>query len=325
MSYTKRSVSGAGSRAASWGRAATVALLFAMGAAQGSQAQTPNAAASGVAKSEEGFYPGWSLGTRFEGSTSGDGSVYDWAFGGGYNFSHHFGVSLGIPYYFVGTPSAIQTKNQQAVSGSGLGNVGADLKWLFPNPTVTYASTIHLGAPTGDTKKGFSTGHATWNWSNHIEHAWGNFTPFIDGGVGNTVQDTRYFHRPFMTFGYNAQFEAGTAVDAGPFSISGSAYDVAPWGTQTVVSRVFRCNPNAKCGASGKSTNRKGYLNSNVQSGAASLDRDNGFNAGVEVKPTKVIDLEFDYSRSVPLRLNTFSFGIGVDLGAVLRRSSLGK
>jgi hypothetical protein len=325
MGYTKRSVSRVGLRAASWGRASAIALLFSMGAARGSHAQTPNAAASGPAKSDQGFYPGWSLGTRFEGSTSGDGSVYDWAFGGGYNFSHHFGVSLGIPYYFVGTPTAVQAKNQQAVSGSGLGNVGADLKWLFPNPTVNYASTIHLGAPTGDVKKGFSTGHATWNWSNHIEHAWGNFTPFIDGGVGNTVQDARYFHRPFMTFGYNAQFEAGTEMDAGPLSVSGSAYDVAPWGTQTVVSRVFRCNANTKCGANGGSTNRKGYLNSSVQSGAASLDRDNGFNASVEVKPTKVVDLEFDYSRSVPLRLNTFSFGIGVDLGTVLRRSSLGK
>jgi hypothetical protein len=248
--------------------------------------------------------------------------VYDLGFGGGYNFSHHFGVSLGIPYYFVGTPATVKAKDPQAVSGSGLGNVGADLKWLFPGPTVNYASTVHLGAPTGDVKKGFSTGHATWNWANHIEHGWGNFTPFIDGGVGNTVPDTKYFHRPFMTFGYNAQFEAGTEMDAGPFSVSGSAYDIAPWGTQTVVSRVFRCSGSAKCSATGTSTNRKGYLDSSVQTGGASLARDNGFNASVEVKPVKTIDLEFDFSRSVPLRLNTFSFGIGVDLGAMLRRAS---
>ncbi len=325
MDLRNRSVSRVGVRAANWGRTAAIALLFSLGAAQGSQAQSPNAAGSGAAKSDEGFYPGWTLGTRFEGSTSGDGSVYDLAFGGGYNFSHHFGVSLGVPYYFVGTPTALKAKNPQAVSGTGLGNVGVDLKWLFPSPTVNYGSTIHLGAPTGDMKKGFSTGHATWNWTNHIEHAWGNFTPFIDGGVGNTVPDTRSFHKPFMTFGYNAQFEAGTEVDAGPFSVSGSAYDVAPWGTQTVVSRVFRCTGGVKCGAIGKSTNRKGYLNSSVQSGGASLARDNGFNASVDVKPVKTIDLEFDYSRSVPLRLNTFSFGIGLDLGALLRRSSLGK
>jgi hypothetical protein len=322
MRYRNPNVNVGGVRAMVW--TATVALLFCLSAGHATRAQSPNAAASGRAKSDEGFYPGWTLGTRFEGSTSGDGSVYDLGFGGGYNFSHHFGVSLGIPFYFVGTPAAVKSKDPQAVSGSGLGNVSADLKWLFPRPSVNYASTVHLGAPTGDVKKGFSTGHATWNWANHIEHAWGNFTPFIDGGMGNTVQDTRYFHRPFMTFGYNAQFEAGTEVDAGPLSVSGSAYDVAPWGTQTVVSRVFRCSGAGKCGASGKSTNRKGYLDSSVQSGDANLARDNGFNASVEVKPAKSLDLEFDYSRSVPLRLNTFSFGIGVDLGALLRRASSG-
>jgi len=323
MHYKERILCGTGLRAASW--AAVVALLFSAAAAGQVQAQSPGAAASGVAKSDEGFYPGWNLGTRFEGSSSGDGSVYDLGFGGGYNFSHHFGVSLGIPYYFVGTPSAVKAKDPQAVSGSGLGNVGADLKWLFPGPTVNYASTVHLGAPTGDVKKGFSTGHATWNWANHIEHGWGNFTPFIDGGVGNSVLDTKYFHRPFMTFGYNAQFEAGTEMDAGPFSVSGSAYDIAPWGTQTVVSRVFRCSGSTKCSPSGTSANRKGYLDASVQTGAASLVRDNGFNASVEIKPVKTVDLEFDYSRSVPLRLNTFSFGIGVDLGGMLRRSMAGK
>src|SRR5579859_1102284 len=76
------------------------ALLFSLAAAQRAVAQSPNAAASGAAKSDEGLYPGWNLGTRFEGSTSGDGSVYDLGCGGGYNFSHHFGVSLGVAYDF---------------------------------------------------------------------------------------------------------------------------------------------------------------------------------------------------------------------------------
>jgi len=53
--------------------------------------------------------------------------------------------------------------------------------------------------------------------------------------------DTRFFHRPFITFGYNAQFEGGLEYDPGKFSFSVSAYDVAPWGNQTVISRVFRC------------------------------------------------------------------------------------
>ena len=284
-------------------------------------AQVPAAAGNKPeAQSGEGFYPGWNLGVRFEGSTDSDGSVFDLGTGAGYNFSHHFGVGLGVPYYIVGTPSSVQSKNTQAVSGNGLGDVGADLRWLYPGKTATYASTLHLGAPSGDKKKGFSVGHATWNLANHLEHAWGNLSPFINGGVGNTVADTRYFHRPYMSFGYNAQFEAGTEFDAGPLSLSASAYDVAPWGSQTVVSRVFRCNPNGSCSAVGKSTNRKGYLSNTVTTGDASLVRDNGFNASAEFKPVRTLDIEVDFSRSVPLKLNTFSFGIGVDLGALLRR-----
>ena len=121
-----------------------------------------------------------------------------------------------------------------------------------------------------------------------------------------------------MTFGYNFQSEAGIEYDPGNFSFSASAYDVSPWGNQVLFSRIFRCG-SAKCSATGTSTNRKGYKTANVTAGGADLARDNGFNAGIEVKPIKCLDLEADYSRSVPLQLNNFSFGISVDLGAVLR------
>src|SRR5258708_34962486 len=139
-------------------------------------AQTPGPAATGsTAKSQEGFTPGWGFGVKFEGSSSGDGTVTDLATGVGYNFSRHFGVGLGIPYYFVGTPSSIKQKNASAVSGSGLGNIGADLKWKFPGHTLDYSSTLHLGAPNGDTKKGFRTRPATADWSNHFSHSSCNF------------------------------------------------------------------------------------------------------------------------------------------------------
>ena len=300
-------------------RCLTVSLLL-FACTPAIHAQTPSPAATGPTdKSKEGFTPGWGFGVKFEGSSSGDGTITDLATGVSYNFSRHFGVDFGVPYYFVGTPSSIKQTNSTAVSGYGLGSFGADLKWNFPGQALSYASTIHLGVPTGDTKKGLSTGHATWNWSNHIEHAWGNFTPFIDGAVGNTILDTRFFHRPFTSFGYNASFEAGTEVDAGPFSLTASAYDIAPWGTQTVFSKVFRCTSGAKCSATGKSRDRKGYKSASVQTGAADLTRDNGFNAGLEFKPRPYLDLEVDYSRSVPLRLNSIAFGISLDMRTLLR------
>jgi hypothetical protein len=157
-----------------------------------------------IAKSSEGFTPGLNAGLKFEGSTSGDGRVFDLSSGVGYNFSRHFGVDLGSPYYFVGSPSSVKQKDPQAVSANGFGSVGADLKWNFSGDLLNYDPTIHFTAPTGDTKKGFSTGRAIWNWANHLEHAFSIFTPFLDLRVGNTVSDIKYFHRPFITFGRGA-------------------------------------------------------------------------------------------------------------------------
>jgi hypothetical protein len=297
-------------------------LLLAYGSSE--YAQSPASPATGpLAKPAEGFTPGLNAGVKFEGSTSSDGSIFDLSTGVGYNFSRHFGVDLGIPYYFVGTPSSVKKNDPQAVSGDGLGSLGADLKWNFAGELLNYDPTIHLTAPTGETKKGFSTGHATWNWANHLEHPFGVFTPFLDLGVGNTVSDTKYFHRPFITFGYNLQSEAGAEVDAGPLSLTASAYDVAPWGTQTVISRVFRCSAATTCSSNGNSTNRKGYLDASLQTGGAALVRDNGFNFGVEMKPARYVDLEVGFSRSVPLQLNSFSFGVSLDMRAlVLHRAA---
>jgi hypothetical protein len=97
-------------------------------------------------------------------------------------------------------------------------------------------------------------------------------------------------------------------------SFSASAYDVAPWGNQTVISRVYRCGKSEHCSGNASTTNRKNYTKASVSSGTALLARDNGLNAGIDFKPTSHTDLEFDFSRSVPLRLNTYSFGIGFDL-----------
>lgn len=303
-------------------RCAVVLSLLVLAHSPSGLAQSPASPASGpLAKPAEGFTTGFNAGIKFEGSTSTDGNVFDLSSGVGYNFTRHFGVDLGIPYYFVGTPTSVKKNNPQAVSGDGIGSLGMDLKGNFAGELVNYDPTLHFTAPTGETKKGLSTGHASWNLGNHFEHGWNNFTPFVDLGVGNTVNDTKYFHRPFMTFGYNLQSEAGTEVDAGPLSLTASAYDVAPWGAQTIFSRVFRCSSATTCTANGKSTNRKGYLDTSVQSGGAALARDNGFNFGVEAKPIRFVDLEAGYSRSVPLHLNSFSFGVSVDMRAMAHRS----
>ncbi len=301
-------------------RATLLGALLILVLCPGSFGQSPVPAATGATKDNPGgFTPGWTLGGKFEGSYSGDGGVYDFGSALGYNFSRHFGVDLGVPFYFVSTPTSIKKSNPGAASGIGIGSFFTDLRWNYPHKSLNYSSAIHLTAPTGDKKKGFSIGHATWNQTNHFDHAFGDFSPFLDAGVGNSIMDTKFFHRPFMTYGYNAQFNGGIEYDPGKFSFSVSAYDVAPWGTQTEISRVFRCTTGTKCSGSGTSTDRKGFTSSSVTSGGAALTRDNGYNAGIDYKPVGYLDLEFDFSRSIPLQLNSYSFGIGVDLSWLVR------
>lgn len=301
--------------------ATIAALSFSFAPRSHAQALATAAVGPSDTNSNE-FAPGWTLGTRFEGSSSSDGSVYDLGTALGYNFSRHFSADFGLPIYFIGTPSSIKKNDPTAVSGAGIGSVFTDLRVNFPNDLLNYASDVHLTAPTGDTKKGLSTGHATWNQSNHIDHAFGDFSPFLSAGVGNSVLDTRYFQRPFATFGYNAQFESGLEYDPGNLSFSASAYDVAPWGNQTVFSRVFRCGSSTHCSSSGPTKNRENFKNASVSTGGADLVRDNGYNFSADFKPTPRIDLEFDFSRSVPLHLNTYSFGIAADLSWLLHSSA---
>lgn len=283
-------------------------------------AQTPIPAAKNPGGNDAGgFSPGWTLGARFEGDYSSDAGIYNVGSALGYNFSRHFGVDAGVPFYFVSTPTATKQANPGAVSGVGIGNTFLDLLLTYPNPSLNYSSAVHLTAPIADTKKGFSTGHATWNYTNHIDRAFGDWSPFLDLGVGNTILDTKYFTRPFMSFGYNAAFTGGLEYDKGPFSLQAGAYDVAPWGNQIEYSRVFRCGPTAKCSSGGASHNRKGFASSSVSSGGADLVRDNGYEAGFDFKPVYYLDFEFDYSRSVPLQLNNYSFGIGINLSSLVR------
>src|SRR5207302_4944501 len=92
----------------------------------------------------------------------------------------------GVPLYFVSTPST-KKNNSGAVSGVGVGTLFTAIRLNYPNKSLNYSSAIHLTSPSGDKKKGFSTGHATWNLANHIERAFGDFSPFLEAGVGNTV------------------------------------------------------------------------------------------------------------------------------------------
>src|SRR5215831_14066944 len=91
----------------------------------------------------------------------------------GWDFNKHFGVFGGVPVYFIQSPSfttttGTTTTTTPSSSNKGIGNAYLGLAFRVPNPALDYGSTITVGAPTGDTKKGLSSGRATIDFDNRF-------------------------------------------------------------------------------------------------------------------------------------------------------------
>lgn len=250
----------------------------------------------------------------FAGDTNADGQVMALNSSATYYFTDHFSVRAGIPIYFDRIPSTVAsnpTTPSAATFSSGIGDIFLALRAAWKAPVLNYGTGLTATAPTGETSKGFSTGHFTFDWSNRFDRSFGIVTPFVDAGLANSVTDTPYFLRPFATLGPLAHFEGGAALKiVRAVNVTFSGYDIAPWGTQTIISRVVTATSSAKSGAA----SRKPFENAHQTTGTANLTRDDGFAASLLVSPNSYLDLNLGYTRSAPYGLNTVSFGVGVNV-----------
>ncbi len=249
---------------------------------------------------------------EFGGTSNADGQVYRLDSSVGYKFNQHFATDVGVPFYFV------RASSSTGASGNGLGNPYLDLKFKELNPTLNFGSVLTGYAPVGDSKVGLSTGRATFDWSNRVDHSFGSLTPFAVVGLSNTTLDTRLFIRPYTTLGMNTHFEGGTSLDLGRFfSVGASCYDIVPFGDQTVFSKVAG-NP----GMGQSSTHGRGIFSTQQTTGSADIAKDNGFSTWLDFTPKQYVDMELGYTRSMNYDLNSVSFTIGMNLGYLAHRRS---
>ena len=284
--------------------AAIVAVLI------GAIAWTGQSSAQSKAESSAKDETGFTSYVEFGGTTNSTGQVYEIDSSAGYSFTRHFGMDFGIPVYFVNPSSSTG-----GASNSGVGNPSVDLRWKYPNPALNYATVLTGSAPLGDKSLGLSTGHATFDWTNHFDHAFNQVTPFFEAGFSNTTADSRLFVRPYTSYGLNTHFRGGAEVDIWRFiSVGAAGYDIAPFGNQTVFSRVVG-NSAATAGAGhGRSFNA-----GHETTGTSSIAADDGFSAWVDARLNKYTDAELGYTRSVYYDLNSVSFSIGFNVGRLLR------
>jgi hypothetical protein len=247
---------------------------------------------------------------QFTGSSNGTGRVFELNSTIGYNFSGHFGIDVGVPFYFVQASASTGGTN-----ASGVGNVFVDGRLKFPNQVVNFASILTVAAPTGDASKGLSTGRATFDSTSRFDRTFGAVTPFAEVGVANTVPESQQFLRPFTTLGFNSHFRAGTNLALGKiFTVGAAAYDILPSGQQKVFSRLVQggASGSANAGAHGRV-----FATSHETTGSADIARDNGFSGWLDASPSPFLDFEIGYTHSVHYALDTVSFGIGVNIGSL--------
>src|SRR5579864_7970163 len=239
---------------------------------------------------------------QFEGSSNAEGQVILLDSSAGYVFGRHLLVDGGLPVYFIRATTTSTSRTSTTNSFSALGDIYGQVRLSFPNPAVNFKTQLTGRAPTGSTTDGISTGHATYDWTNRIDRGFGNWTPFFEIGLADSIPDTFIYKRPFASYGELAHFQLGAQYRVAEWlGVAASAFDVAPWGTQTIDSRVQKTKV----------------------TGGSDLAADNGFSVGADLSPAKAIDFTVGYSRSTHYHLNTISFGVVINMREGLRRPGL--
>jgi hypothetical protein len=234
---------------------------------------------------------------QFNGSANTEGQVMLLDSSIGYLIGRHLLLDAGVPVYFIRANTTTSSGASMTNSFTELGDFYGQVRLSFPNPALNFKTQLTGRAPTGSTSDGISTGHATYDWTNRIDRDFGHWTPFLEVGLANSIPDT---------FVYRV---------VNWLSVAASAFDVAPWGSQTIDSRIVGK------GSDASKSHGPPFLQGHQTTGGSSLAADNGFSAGLSLSPAKAIDFTAGYSRSTHYDLNTFSFGIALNMRALLSRS----
>lgn len=303
-----------------------IVLMLLGGAARVSAQATQKSGPGTKQKSDSGVI----LVESFDGSANSLGQIMSLSSTVGYSFNKHFSVDIGVPIGIdrVSSSTTSGGGTTSATTYTGIGNAYLELHLYAPGKVLNYASTISATAPTGDKSKGMTTGHVTADWANTISGNFGRVNPFFTAGVGNSLPNSSTFLRPYLTQGMLAHLEEGVSLDLPRrVSVAASLYQIVPWGTQTVYSRLTTTSttsggtpmPPGPGAPGGPGISPMTLTQSTVTSGTSSLTQDKGFSFGISYDPNRIVEIGAGYTRSVDLSLNTFSFGVTFNLSPLLR------
>ncbi len=150
----------------------------------------------------------------------------------GYDFGRVVEVESGIPFYFLSAKN-ISTEPGASHLSYRYSSLGDAFMRVAINPLarLDYQSTLTVTAPTGTAN--VSTGQATLDWNNRVEHDWWYLHPFGEFVLGNVPSVTPRLEA-FRISGLAAQVHLGNTFDLGKLgSFDTSFYESVPLGNAT--------------------------------------------------------------------------------------------
>jgi hypothetical protein len=179
---------------------------------------------------------------------------------------------------------------------------------------LDYSTGFTVTAPTGDTSAGISTGRATFNWGNRLEHGFDRVTPFGEASIGNSLASTQRHPRDYTTLGAVSEFRGGAGFDLlRHVSLETSAYADVGYGNQKVYSRSVR---KGGVGSANAAKHNRAFAAAFLTTGPGSLVNDQGLSADLSWNITPRFDMGVSYDHSLHYATDAVAFTVGVRLGS---------
>jgi len=252
----------------------------------------------------------------------------------------HFSADIGLPVIFTRSPFS-PVLNHDYYWSALLGEPYVDFKYTNTYRDVNYTSVLTGTIPASGEDKIYTTGRFGVDWFNHVDEAFGNFTPFFNFGLSNGVVNRFIMPRPYsearpyQTLGPLADGEIGLQYKfargrAKGVSVGASAYGYEPAGSQKVYSRfVF---PYSSLTGDG---HHNRYFDSSFETTAnwvsidqllqptvvsnSKLARDNGFSGWIDITRWHNLDVQLAYTRSMHYDLDVYSATFTFDARELIR------
>ncbi len=216
-----------------------------------------------------------------------------------WRFNRAFSADVNVPLYgyinvLVTSGTAARPVYTQQTKHFVAGDTQLSGHFEIDPDLVTYAATLTLGLPSGNTAYGLGAGQPTYFVNNHLEKSVGFLTPDIEVGIGDSsaLVGARV-RKSYVSVGPLAHFQAGVSIDLPHhLEFESDAYEELPVAAETLYS-----------------TTGKGKKKKTVATGP-SVAEDNGFTNSLDIPLTGHLTLSGFYNRSLRSHIDTAGFSL---------------